>query len=166
VVTTTLAPGVRAATASQPVTEAAVRDLLAIVHDPEIPTISIVDLGIVERVGVTDDAIEIELLPTFVGCPALDVIRDSVVEALAPLGREARVVFTWRVPWTSDRISDSGRARLAASGFAPPADPADVRCPYCQSAKVAMDSAFGPTQCRSLFYCRECRQPFEAFKPV
>jgi ring-1,2-phenylacetyl-CoA epoxidase subunit PaaD len=153
-------------TRASSITEATVRGLLATVYDPEIPTISIVDLGIVERVAVTADAIDIELLPTFVGCPALDVIRDAVVEALAPLDREARVAFTWRVPWTSDRISDGGRARLAASGFAPPADPADVRCPYCQSARVAMDSAFGPTQCRSLFYCRDCRQPFEAFKPI
>jgi len=148
------------------VTEATVRDFLATVHDPEIPSISIVDLGIVERVAITAETIDIELLPTFVGCPALDLIRDAVVEALAPLGREARAAFTWRVPWTSDRISDRGRAQLAASGFAPPADPADIRCPYCQSARVAMDSAFGPTQCRSLFYCRDCRQPFEAFKPI
>ncbi len=146
--------------------EAAVRDLLRSVHDPEIPTVSIVDLGIVERVAVTGAGIEIELLPTFVGCPALDIIRSSVLEALAPLGRTTTVEFTWRVPWTSDRISDLGRERLAQSGFAPPAEPADVRCPWCASGRVAMDSAFGPTQCRSLFYCRDCRQPFEAFKPV
>jgi len=149
-----------------PVSEATVRDVLATVHDPEIPNISIVDLGIVERVAVTANAIEVELLPTFVGCPALEVIEASVVEALAPLGRPANVSFTWRVPGTSERISETGRARLAASGFAPPAEPSDVRCPYCQSALVAMDSAFGPTQCRSLFYCRDCRQPFEAFKPI
>lgn len=155
-------PGVTAGT----VTDAAVRDLLRTVHDPEIPTISIVDLGIVERVAVTPGAIEIELLPTYVGCPALEVIRDAVRDALVPLGRPASVEFTWQVPWTSDRISEIGRQRLAASGFAPPAEPADVRCPYCDSARVAMDSAFGPTQCRSLFYCRECRQPFEAFKPI
>ena len=146
--------------------ETLVLDLLREVHDPEIPTISIVDLGIVEHVAVSEHRIDVELLPTFVGCPALDVIRDSVLEALAPLGRPAKVEFTWRVPWTSDRISDTGRERLAASGFAPPAEPADVRCPYCSSARVAMDSAFGPTQCRSLFYCRDCRQPFEAFKPI
>jgi ring-1,2-phenylacetyl-CoA epoxidase subunit PaaD len=70
------------------------------------------------------------------------------------------------VPWTSDRISAVGRERLARSGFAPPSDPAAVRCPYCGSERVAMDSLFGPTQCRSLFYCRACRQPFEAFKPI
>jgi ring-1,2-phenylacetyl-CoA epoxidase subunit PaaD len=150
----------------EPITEARVRELLATVHDPEIPTVSIVDLGVVERVAVTPEGIEVELLPTFVGCPALDILRASVVEALAPLGRAVAAEFTWRVPWTSDRISERGRARLAASGFAPPADPAEVRCPYCASDEVAMSSAFGPTQCRSLFYCRACRQPFEAFKPV
>ena len=146
--------------------EAAVMDVLRTVHDPEIPTISIVDLGIVEHVAVSESRIDVELLPTFVGCPALDVIRDAVLEALVPLGRPAKVEFTWRVPWTSDRISEIGREQLAKSGFAPPAEPADVRCPYCASDRVAMDSAFGPTQCRSLFYCRDCRQPFEAFKPI
>ena len=143
-----------------------VRARLAAVHDPEIPAVSIVDLGIVERVEVAGAEIRVELLPTFVGCPALEVIRESVVAALAPLGRPTSVEFTWRVPWTSDRISEQGRASLAASGFAPPDDPAHVRCPYCDSSRVAMDSAFGPTACRSLFYCRDCRQPFEAFKPI
>ena len=155
-----------AAAVAGPVTETTVRQRLAGVHDPEIPNVSIVDLGLVERVAVTPRAIEVELLPTFVGCPALEVIRDAVTQALEPFGRPVEVAFTWRVPWTSDRITETGRARLAASGFAPPADPADVRCPYCASARVAMDSLFGPTQCRSLFYCRDCRQPFEAFKPV
>jgi ring-1,2-phenylacetyl-CoA epoxidase subunit PaaD len=149
-----------------PVSEATVRRALATVHDPEIPAISIVDLGLVERVAVTAEGIEVELLPTFVGCPALEVIQASVEDALAPLGRPARVEFTWRVPWTSERISPEGRERLARSGFAPPSDPEDVRCPYCGSERVVMDSLFGPTQCRSLFYCRGCRQPFEAFKPV
>ena len=155
-----------AARAAATVTEADVRVLLGAVHDPEIPTVSIVQLGLVESVEVGPDGIAVELLPTFVGCPALEVIRSSVEEALAPLGIPAAVEFTWRVPWTSDRITPEGRAALAASGFAPPADPADVRCPYCGSERVVMDSAFGPTLCRSLFYCRACRQPFEAFKPL
>ncbi len=146
--------------------EAAVRAILATVADPEIPSVSIVDLGMVERVDVDVRGIEVELLPTFVGCPAQEMIRDAVVAALEPLGRSTTVGFSFRVPWTSDRITDRGRAQLARAGFAPPAEPAAVRCPYCGSGKVAMDSAFGPTQCRSLFYCRECRQPFEAFKPI
>jgi len=70
------------------------------------------------------------------------------------------------VPWTSDRISATGRAALAAAGIAPPTAATDVHCPWCTSARVMMDSAFGPTQCRSLYYCRECRQPFEAMKVV
>jgi ring-1,2-phenylacetyl-CoA epoxidase subunit PaaD len=144
----------------------AVRDILRGVADPEIPTVSIVDLGMVERIEVGPDRIEVELLPTFVGCPAQDLIRSSVIDALAPLGRPAVVGFSFRRPWTTDRITALGRERLAASGFAPPAEPAAVRCPYCRSGRVAMDSAFGSTQCRSLFYCRDCRQPFEAFKPV
>lgn len=152
--------------ATAPAGPTAVLDALRLVHDPEIPTVSIVDLGMVEGIEVRDGRIEVELLPTFVGCPAQGIIRDAVIEALAPFGLPVTAEFTFRVPWTSDRISDSGRARLAASGFAPPAEPEDVRCPYCASARVAMDSAFGPTQCRSLFYCRDCRQPFEAFKPV
>jgi ring-1,2-phenylacetyl-CoA epoxidase subunit PaaD len=146
--------------------EAVVRAILRTVADPEIPSVSIVDLGMVERVEVTPGGIEIELLPTFVGCPAQELIRDAIVAALAPLGRPATVGFSFRVPWTSDRITRRGRRRLADAGFAPPAEPAAVRCPYCGSGQVAMDSAFGPTQCRSLFYCRACRQPFEAFKPV
>jgi ring-1,2-phenylacetyl-CoA epoxidase subunit PaaD len=159
-------PVLEAAILDEPIDAALVRERLRAVHDPEIPTVSIVDLGLVEDISVTPDRIDVELLPTFVGCPALDLIRSSVIEALAPLGRPVFAEFTWRVPWTSDRISALGRERLAASGFAPPAEPSDVRCPYCASGRVAMDSAFGPTQCRSLFYCRDCRQPFEAFKPV
>ena len=152
-----------------PMTSPRVEDVLAAlerVADPEIPAVSIVDLGVVLDVRVESDRIAVELLPTFVGCPALDVIRTGVVTALEPFGLPVDAAFTWRVPWTSERISERGRERLARSGFAPPAAPEDVRCPYCASDRVAMDSAFGPTQCRSLFYCRACRQPFEAFKPI
>ena len=144
---------------------AVVREWLRLVRDPEIPTVSIVDLGMVETV-VVDGEITVELLPTFVGCPAQALIREAVLDALAPLGLPVSAEFTFRVPWTSDRITPLGRERLASSGFAPPVEPAAVRCPYCASDRVAMDSAFGPAQCRSLFYCRNCRQPFEAFKPV
>lgn len=152
--------------ATRRITADAVRDVLQSVADPEIPTVSIVDLGMIGAVEVGADRISIELLPTFVGCPAQQMIRDAVIAALAPLGRAVDAAFTFRIPWTSDRITPVGRERLAASGFAPPAAPADIRCPYCVSARVVMDSAFGPTQCRSLFYCRDCRQPFEAFKPI
>ena len=148
------------------VREAAIRAALRRVVDPEIPTVSIVDLGLVHDVRIESDQIRVDLLPTFVACPALEVIRSSVADALMGFGRPVHVEFTYAVPWTTDRLTPAGRTGLAAAGIAPPAEPADVRCPFCASASVAMDSAFGPTLCRSLFYCRDCRQPFEAFKPV
>lgn len=147
-------------------TEAAIRALLGGVVDPEIPTVSIVDLGLVHDVRVGADGIAVELLPTFVACPALEVIRSAVVDALAGLGGRAEVSFTYAVPWTTDRLTDAGQAGLRKAGIAPPASPADVRCPFCESRNVAIDSLFGPALCRSLFYCRACRQPFEAFKPI
>jgi ring-1,2-phenylacetyl-CoA epoxidase subunit PaaD len=146
-----------------------VRAALAEVPDPEIPVLSVVELGIIHRVDVAADAddIEVAILPTFVGCPALDVIKADIGRHLAErFGRPVRVETTFEVPWTSDRISPAGRLALKRAGIAPPASPEDVRCPFCDSANVAMDSAFGPTQCRSLFYCRGCRQPFEAMKSV
>jgi ring-1,2-phenylacetyl-CoA epoxidase subunit PaaD len=147
--------------------EADVLAALAAVPDPEIPVLSVVDLGIIHRVDVRVDGIDVAILPTFVGCPALDVIRSTITEQLGRrFGRPVRVETTFEVPWTSDRISAAGRAALREAGIAPPVDPAEMRCPICDSADVVMDSAFGPTQCRSLFYCRGCRQPFEALKSV
>jgi ring-1,2-phenylacetyl-CoA epoxidase subunit PaaD len=146
--------------------EAAVRLALGEVADPEIPVVSVLDLGMVERVDVADDAIRVELLPTFVGCPAVDMIKAAVADRLSAFGRPVFVETTFRVPWTSDRITASGRAKLRASGFAPPTVDSAVRCPYCGSGDVALDNLFGPTQCRSLRYCRACRQPFEQFKTV
>jgi ring-1,2-phenylacetyl-CoA epoxidase subunit PaaD len=149
-------------------TEAQVRAALAEVPDPELPVVSVVDLGMVERVKVDEASglIEVDLLPTFIGCPALGLIEASVAERLEAFGVPVEVAFTRRVPWTSDRISAAGLARLRAAGIAPPLDPALMHCPWCNSAHVVQDSAFGPTQCRSLFYCRDCRNPFEALKPI
>ena len=147
--------------------EVDVRAALATVPDPELPVLSVVDLGIVHRVEVRADTIDVAILPTFVGCPALDVIRSTISEHLGErFGRPVHVATTFEVPWTSDRITAAGRAALKEAGIAPPADPSAMRCPFCESANVVMDSAFGPTQCRSLFYCRGCRQPFEALKSV
>jgi ring-1,2-phenylacetyl-CoA epoxidase subunit PaaD len=146
--------------------EGRVRARLATIPDPELPAISIVDLGMVDRVAVEPDAIRVDLLPTFIGCPALDVIAASVADGLADLGRPVEVRPSFRVPWTTDRITPTGRAALASMGIAPPAGVDGQHCPACGSADVVIDSAFGPTQCRSLWYCRGCRQPFEAMKPV
>ena len=154
-----------AATTSPP-TEAQVRAALAEVPDPELPVLSVVDLGIVHRVEIGATGIRVEILPTFVGCPALDVIRASIGERLGAFGLPVAVETTFEVPWTSDRISSAGKRALVGVGITPPSEPDAVRCPFCASDRVVMDSAFGPTQCRSLFYCRACRQPFEALKAV
>jgi ring-1,2-phenylacetyl-CoA epoxidase subunit PaaD len=169
-------------TRADPLTlEAAVWAALAEVRDPEIPPVSITDLGIVERVVVTDDAVEIELLPTFAGCPALDVIRADAERAGVAVAedREVEVRFVYSPPWTSDRITPAGREALRSYGLTPPGeglvflplaslgtatvDPAP--CPFCGSTDTELESAFGPTLCRSTHFCRTCRNPFEAFKP-
>jgi ring-1,2-phenylacetyl-CoA epoxidase subunit PaaD len=154
-----------------------VRAALAEVADPEIPVVSIVDLGMVEEVRVGADGIHVVLLPTFVGCPALDVIRSSVEARLRGFDRAVDVRFEYRVPWTSDRITAAGRKKLRAAGFAPPTPAtagaplsvalmAPVTCPNCGSRRTVLESAFGPTRCRAIYHCTACRQPFEAFKPV
>lgn len=145
---------------------ARIRSMVTAIPDPELPVVSIGDLGMIEDVRVDEGSIVVTVLPTFIGCPALDVITGSITDRLAGEDRPVIVDVNFAVPWTTERITAAGRAALRAAGIAPPAEPQDVRCPFCASAQVAMDSAFGPTQCRSLFYCRDCRQPFEAMKPV
>jgi ring-1,2-phenylacetyl-CoA epoxidase subunit PaaD len=147
------------------------------VHDPEIPALSVVELGVIRTVDATADAIRVELLPTFVGCPAIELMRERIRERLAPLARDVQVEVSFAEPWTSDRITPAGRRKLKASGFAPPTNagagapsviplmPA-ARCPYCDSRRVVLENVFGPTLCRSIYYCTDCRQPFEQFKAV
>lgn len=166
-------------TTQQNVTEESVRVALLDVMDPEIPNLSIVDLGIVRKVSVGDTDIEVELLPTFVGCPALDVIKENVQERLLELAPEhdIRIKVTLEETWTTDRISEHGRSVLKSSGFAPPQRTPQgklnlmqlmpvAECPYCGSRRTVMENAFGPTLCRAIYYCTSCRQPFEQFKQV
>jgi ring-1,2-phenylacetyl-CoA epoxidase subunit PaaD len=158
-------------------TSDAIRAALTEVADPEIPVVSVVDLGMVEEVRVEADAIHVVLLPTFVGCPALDLIRSAVEARLHAFEHPIDVRFEYRVPWTSDRITPEGRDKLRAAGFAPPSPnraevpvlvqlSEPVACPHCGSDRTVLSSAFGPTQCRAIYQCSACRQPFEAFKPV
>lgn len=146
----------------------AVWDVLRTVEDPELP-IAITDLGLVRDVQVAGDRISVRLVPTWTGCPALDVIRARVREALQALPgvTDAAVEYTYDEPWTIDRVTPRGRRRLEAHGLAVPrcrfSEPAV--CPTCGSRDVALDSLFGPTLCRATYICRACRNPFERFKP-
>lgn len=142
----------------------AILGILAGLPDPELPVVSITELGMVHEVDITPDHIRVSLLPTFIGCPAVELVSAAVRDALLPLGRPVEVGATFSVPWTSDRVTPAGRAALRRAGIAPPSTTADLRCPHCGSGDVSLDNLFGPTRCRSVHYCRGCRQPFEAFK--
>ncbi|WP_066385717.1 1,2-phenylacetyl-CoA epoxidase subunit PaaD [Neobacillus mesonae] len=154
--------------------EKKVLGVLEEVHDPEINTVSIIDLGMVEEVNVQDYVVNIKILPTFLGCPALELIKENIKKAVISIDevKEVNVEFINHPPWTSDRISEKGRMGLKAFGIAPPPRLMDsdgswhVDCPFCGSTYVTMDNIFGPTACRSILYCKSCKNPFEAMKPI
>jgi ring-1,2-phenylacetyl-CoA epoxidase subunit PaaD len=159
------------------VTEAQVWDALASIPDPEIPVISIVDLGVVRDVTVEDERVCVEFTPTFLGCPAMEVMRDQMADAVRGLGAEPDVEVILDDSWSTDRITPEGRRKLRDSGFAPPqprsTSPSLIqlnagvfRCPYCDSSNTRLENIFGPTPCRSIRYCADCRQPFEQFKTI
>jgi ring-1,2-phenylacetyl-CoA epoxidase subunit PaaD len=160
------------------VSEAEVWDALADVEDPEIPVISIVELGVVRGVQVQGDRVHVEFTPTFLGCPALEVMRAQMREAIEGLGAEAEVEVVLDDSWSTDRITPEGREKLRSAGFSPPAPrqagaPQLVqlqsrvfRCPYCGSTDTKLENIFGPTPCRSIRYCATCRQPFEQVKTI
>ena len=151
---------------------------LAEILDPEIPVISIVDLGVVKDVRIEDETVYVEFTPTFMGCPALESMKAQMEDAIRALGAEPEVVVVLDDSWSTDRISPAGREKLRAAGFAPPAprsagtptliqlERGPFRCPWCGSTDTRLDKVFGPTPCRSLRYCNACRQPFEQFKTI
>lgn len=151
--------------------------LLEEVKDPEIPTISIVDLGIVTGIDRTGDGrVKVTLTPTFSGCPALKYMENLVAEKLSGAGYANPLVETsFETQWTTNRISEKGLAALHKHGLAPPPRHegyieldvlSDTPCPLCGSRNTTLKSPFGPTLCRSLHYCNQCKNAFEAFKPV
>lgn len=159
--------------------EAAVWAALANVPDPEIPAVSIVDMGMIRDVRITEDSATIVVLPTFTGCPAVPIIKRDVAGAVGDVDgiESVTVEMSFAPPWTTDRISEVGRKKLREFGLAPPTGtgpvlitdiglPSVAICPFCGSRDTHNENPFGPTPCRALYYCDACKNPFEQFKPV
>ena len=155
--------------------------MLDTVLDPEVPALSLTDLGIVRDVRDAPEGLEVVLTPTYSGCPATEVISQSVVDALVAAGLGPVQITMQRAPaWTTDWISDDGRRKLREYGIAPPGPvdaaagapirivrkAAPVTCPRCHSLNTERLSAFGSTACKALYRCVACREPFEHFKPI
>ncbi|HEY0654274.1 MAG TPA: 1,2-phenylacetyl-CoA epoxidase subunit PaaD [Chryseosolibacter sp.] len=147
------------------------------VKDPEIPVLSLVDLGVITNVEVAGSQVSIEMTPTFVGCPALDMMKTDIQDVLKKNGVErVEIEISFRKPWTSDSISEKGKAALKKFGLAPPPSSKNlftdidilehVPCPRCSGTDTELKNPFGPTLCRSIHYCNTCKEAFEQFKPL
>lgn len=146
------------------------------VKDPEIPVLSLVDLGVITEVEIDGENVKIELTPTFAGCPAMDVMKTEVIEKLKSKGIENIVVeISFRIPWSSEFISEKGKKALKQYGFAPPPSNKiftdleileNAICPRCDGTNTELKNPFGPTLCRSIYYCHNCKEAFEQFKPL
>ncbi|MCQ3929995.1 MAG: phenylacetate-CoA oxygenase subunit PaaJ [Chloroflexi bacterium] len=146
------------------------------VKDPEIPVVSLVEMGIVRDVTIIDDCVIVTITPTFSGCPALHAMKADIVERLTTLGYANVEIKTTLTPaWSTDWITESARVKLRDFGLAPPPiHRGDLNvmlleaatCPYCGSTNTSLRNSFGPTACRMIFYCNACNQPFEQFKPL
>jgi ring-1,2-phenylacetyl-CoA epoxidase subunit PaaD len=146
------------------------------VKDPEIPVLSLVDLGVITEVVVQGDNVKIEMTPTFVGCPALDYMKEEVKSVLRSKGvKNIEVNVTFKKAWSSDFITEKGKAALKKYGLAPPPSTnvfMDLEilehaiCPRCNNTNTELKTPFGPTLCRSIYYCNDCREAFEQFKPL
>ncbi|KAA3647916.1 MAG: phenylacetate-CoA oxygenase subunit PaaJ [Chloroflexi bacterium] len=146
------------------------------VMDPEIPVVSLVELGVVRDVQVDGYKVTVHMTPTFSGCPALEVMGGDVVERIRQLGTEdVTVEWIYDPPWSSNWIKPAARDRMKTIGLAPPAihngdfqivllEP--VECPHCTSMNTSLKNSFGTTPCRMIYVCVDCREPFEQFKPL
>ncbi|MGC4101237.1 1,2-phenylacetyl-CoA epoxidase subunit PaaD [Ferruginibacter sp.] len=152
--------------------------LLQTVCDPEIPILSILDLGIVREVKINNDEVEIVITPTYTGCPAMDMIAMNIRLALIENGfHKIKITHILSPAWTTDWMSASGKEKLKAYGIAPPtwsdassdhvrggAPPDHVECPQCHSTNTRLISEFGSTACKALYQCNDCKEPFDHFK--
>lgn len=154
------------------------REIAATVPDPELPMVTIEDLGILRDVTEDDQGrVHVSITPTYSGCPAMETIREDLVDSLTLAGyQHVDVEFVLSPAWSTDDLTDAGREKLARAGIAPPgpaptasapvALPLSVRCPQCGSLDTRESSRFGSTACKSLWVCRACREPFDHFKAL
>ncbi len=157
-------------------TTTAIWEILESVCDPEIPVLSILDLGIVRAVKEENDEVEVTITPTYTGCPAMDVIAVNIRSALQEQGYlHVHIKSVLSPPWTTDWLSEAGRSKLKAYGIAPPeegssdkglllGEPRSIQCPRCESRNTRMISQFGSTACKALHQCKDCLEPFDYFK--
>jgi ring-1,2-phenylacetyl-CoA epoxidase subunit PaaD len=150
-------------------------DILETVSDPEIPVLSIMEMGVVRGVKMIDEVVEVTITPTYSGCPAMDVIGDDIKKALKDAGYESKVNLVLSPAWTTDWITPKGRKALEKYGIAAPLEAdADkdallgnkklVKCPQCGSLQTKLISQFGSTACKAFFQCEDCHEPFDYFK--
>ncbi len=163
-----------------PLTTPAAWAVLEQVLDPEVPVLSVVELGIVRDVAVVDGTVTVTVTPTYSGCPATEMIQDSIVTALQAAGAEHVTVRMQLAPaWTTDWIAPAAAEKLRRYGIAPPHlagmplasqplrfHPRALHCPRCDSTRTEQLSAFGSTACKALYRCLDCREPFDYFKPI
>lgn len=158
-------------------TEDIILEMLKEVKDPEIPVISLVDLGVITGIKISDNHVTVNMTPTFIGCPAMDYMKQDVVDVLNKNEiKEHTVNLNLETTWSSDLISDEGKKALKKFGLAPPPvhnnviEDLDIiehaECPNCDSTNTTLKSPFGPTLCRSLHHCDNCGEAFESFKPI
>jgi ring-1,2-phenylacetyl-CoA epoxidase subunit PaaD len=158
------------------ITTTSVLQWLEEVKDPEIPVLSLVDLGVITNVKISGENVSVTMTPTFVGCPALEIMKEEVIAVLKKNGIEnPEVTVSFKIPWSSDRISEKGKIALKKFGLAPPVSGSliididvleHVECPRCNGTDTDLRNPFGPTLCRSIHYCNTCHEAFEQFKPL
>lgn len=148
--------------------ERAVWDALATIEDPELP-IAVTDLGVIRDVSIDGGRVHVTMVPTFSACPAIGVMREDIrrrLEAL-PGVEEVAVELSFAEPWTMARMSERGRQRLIHHGLSVPSRGVEggVQCPFCGSTNTSLENPFGPTLCRAIYYCLDCKNPIERFRP-
>jgi len=155
------------------------RSLAATVTDPELPMLTLADLGVLRDVSLDDGRVVVSITPTYSGCPAMATMRDDLVRVLGESGLDATVRISLAPAWTTDWITDEGRAALAEHGISPPGPAPQgpvtlsllptrraVSCPRCGSADVSLTSEFGSTACKAMYQCRSCLEPFDHVKEI